>query len=588
MLQIYTDNQLTDIAEDISVDLVYENPIFSTDRIPATYSWSYDLPLTPRNRTIFGNPDRVASAGNRFRDHPTRILFAGIEIANGVQTIEEISNETITVNFSGSVLPECIDQKMYKAPLGEIVLSYFLSGQDSAQIAITDYDGQLRENQVADNAPFVACPIAVKEAGSETTERDPNNIEDTFLITRKSFLNLVDQNLNYIHFIQGTEGTRYMLKILPAIKVWYLFERIFGEKLERNIFNEGEWSRLCLQTLWHPNFNLTDNLPPWSSEMQDGVNKKILRWADFMPDITVADFVVELLKLPGCTMFIAGDHFAIEYNADVLARKVYRDLKLEDGYTISLEAGQHYELGFSSQPEPEQADVTIKDVDNIKDGLRAIDNGECSAFRSKYPPQVLQTDGGQPCLTEVKAYQTENNETEDDEDSIESYDMTIKAQAVQCNVRQWWYNDDDMAEYTATDRWYIPEIERIETKRPDTILLGLYQGIQDAMRFPYQEEWHYPYLSSSNYEAHGEKLGELSLDFDSDSGPSKMHEEFKKWIERDKVVISGKTILTALDLQSLDFRDKYCILGRYFFIRTMNVSIKKDRIEPAEIELVEA
>ena len=240
MLQIYTDNRLIDFSDDISVDLVFENPLLTTDRILATYSLSYGLPLTPRNREIFGNPDRAAT-GNRFWDHPIRILFAGIEIASGVQTIEEVSNKAITVNFSGSVLPDCIDRKMNKAPLGEVVLSYYSSGQDSEQIAIIDYDGQLRENQVADNAPFVACPIAVKDSG-ETSERDPNNPEDSFLTTRKSFVNLVDQHLNYIHFRQGTDGKRYMPKILPAIKVWYLFERIFGEKLERNVFKEGEWT----------------------------------------------------------------------------------------------------------------------------------------------------------------------------------------------------------------------------------------------------------------------------------------------------------------------------------------------------------
>lgn len=587
MLQIFTDNQLTDLSEDVSIDLTFENPLFTTDRIPAAYSLSYDLPLTPRNRAIFGNPDRVAAAVDRFRDHPTRIMHSGIEIISGVQTIEEVTAQAITVNFSGSVLPEWIDKKMHKAPLGEVVLSYYLSGQDSEQIAITDYDGQLRGNQTAENPAFVACPIAIKDSG-EVVERDPDNPEDTFLTTRKSFVNLTDQSNNYIHMIQGTGGKRYMLKILPAVKVWYLFEQIFGDKLDRNVFKEGEWTKLCLQTLWHPKYRLTDNLPPWRSEMQAGINKKIILWADFMPDVTVADFVVELLKLPGCTMFIRGDRFSVEYNDDILKREVYRDLKLEDGYTISREPGQKYVLGYSNASDGEQADAEIREAASVVEGLRYMDGSTyISAFRSQCPPQVLQADSESvPHLTVVKAYQAEEDTGEDDDGETSTYDMTIQAEAVQCNVRRWWYNDTDL-DNSILERFYIPEIESVETKRPDTILLGLYQGIQNAIRYQ-GTTWHYPYLASTNYNAYGERLGDLSLDMDTLSGLARLHKGFKAWIEKDKLTVTGNAIFTALDLHDLDLRDKYCTLGRRFLIRTMNVSLKLKRIEPAEVDLVEA
>lgn len=133
MLQIFTDNQLTDLSDDISIDLVFENPLFSTDRIPAAYSLSYDLPLTPRNRRIFGNPDRVAAAGDRFRDHPTRILFDGIEIASGIQTIEEVG-ETITVNFSGSILPPTISRHLQNVEMDTLDLSGYNSNMYTAEI----------------------------------------------------------------------------------------------------------------------------------------------------------------------------------------------------------------------------------------------------------------------------------------------------------------------------------------------------------------------------------------------------------------------------------------------------------------------
>lgn len=584
MLQIYVDDRPIDLSDDISIDLVFENPLFSSDRIPATYSLSYDLPLTPRNRQVFGNPDRVAAAGDRFRERPARILFAGIEIASGVQTIEEIS-DVITVNFSGSVLPDFINRKLYNAPLGEVVLSYYTSGNDSTSIAQTNYDGRLRGNLRDPDSPYVACPLAVKESG-ETAERDPNNPHDQYLTTRKSFVNLTDRSgEGYLHYL--TSGGGYLLKILPAVKVWYLFDKIFGDRLERNVFKEGEWAKLCLQTLWHPDYKLTDNLPPWRSVNEDGINKKILRWADFMPDVTVADFVVEMLKLPGCTMYLRGDRFSVEYNDDILKREVYHDLKLEDGYTISREAGQRYLLSYSDSESLEQTDVEIREAANVVEGMKVMDGSVyVSAFRSRYPPQVLQADGESvPHLTVVKAYRPEEEAEESDVEEPATYDMTIQAQVVRCNVRRWWYEDADL-EGSTLERFYIPEIERIESKRPDTILLGLYQGLQRHIRYM-GEGFPYPYLSATNYNAYGERLGDLSLEIDTLSGLAQRHTAFKSWIERDKVVVTGQVLFTALELHDLDLRDKFTFHGRRFFIRTMNVSLKKNRIEPTEVEFVE-
>ncbi|SUE34583.1 hypothetical protein [Rikenella microfusus] len=238
MLQIYTDNRLIDFSDDISVDLVFENPLLTTDRIPATYSLSYDLPLTPRNREIFGNPDRAAT-GN--------------------------------------------------------------------------------------------------------------------------------------------------------------------------------------------------------------------------------------------------DRFSIEYDDAILEREVFHDLRLENGYTISREEGQKYVLRYSSASDGEQADAEIREAVSVVDGLRVMDSSTyVMAFRSRCPPQALQADSESVLhLTVVKAYRAEEAE-DDDDDEASTYDMTIQARPVQCNVRQWWLNDDKLAESTTIERFYIPEIDRIESKRPDTILLGLYQGVQNA------------------------------------------------------------------------------------------------------------
>ena len=71
------------------------------------------------------------------------------------------------------------------------------------------------------------------------------------------------------------------------------------------------------------------------------------------------------------------------------------------------------------------------------------------------------------------------------------------------------------------------------------------------------------------------------------SGLTQRHTAFKAWIEKDKVVVTGNALFTARDLVELDLRDKFVFRGRRFFIRSMNVSLKKNAIGPAEVELVE-
>ena len=71
------------------------------------------------------------------------------------------------------------------------------------------------------------------------------------------------------------------------------------------------------------------------------------------------------------------------------------------------------------------------------------------------------------------------------------------------------------------------------------------------------------------------------------SGRTQRHTAFKAWIEQDKVVVTGNTLFTARDLAELDLRDKFVFRGWRFFIRSMNVSLKKNAIDPAEVELVE-
>ena len=82
MLQIIVNNQQVDLLEDTEVSITIEHPMLSTDHIPVPYSTDIDLPLSPRNRVIFGFVDRPARTA-AFESLSARIFFDGLEITSG-------------------------------------------------------------------------------------------------------------------------------------------------------------------------------------------------------------------------------------------------------------------------------------------------------------------------------------------------------------------------------------------------------------------------------------------------------------------------------------------------------------------------
>lgn len=503
-------------------------------------------------------------------------------------------------------LPAALNRKLYHVEMDKIPLAY--NGDYALETSMTVWDGILRKNMKDPDAPFFAPPVAVKDV--EWLEPDPKNPEDFLLNTRARWINPMDlHNRTYEHYLKNAEKRFYLLKILPAVKVWYIFDQIFGNKLERNIFREGEWKKLALQTLWHPSYNITDNLPCWTPDTDSWGNAGYaVRLQDFMPDVRSADFVVEMLKLPCASMYVRGDNFAIESNADVLNRDVVRDIRpdrLIGTPVISREVGQHYTAGFADSEEGGQPEGEIKEVENILEGMHYMASrgfpsngtGVVTSVRVRNPRQVqtIILDNESRAYYAVKQEDMPDEETaaddaEKNEETDSGYDMTVNAKRVQCVANRYWLNDDDIGV-----NWYhhilCPEIEAIGTERSDELLIGLYQGLQSDI-----QQWNmnpgytpntFPALSATNYGANGERYGDLSLYWHGPDGLLARHKRFAEWLAKDRTVVTTEVLFTALDLHELDLRDKFALHGRRFFIRTMNVSLKKNSIDPAEVEFVE-
>ena len=596
LLQIITEGRETDLFPDTEITLEYENPFLATDHIPAPYSLTYELPLSPRNRIIFGFSDRAASAGG-LRPLQTRILFGGMEITSGQQTVDETA-ETISVNYNGAVFPENVRQFLQYQSLGRLSLGKLERDTSSRRTSPYTYSSRRRVAEsynetllawMEEDAPDMVAPtIAVR--GTDSTA------------DRENFINEYIQKGGYL-YQSPTRGFLFH-KIIPCFRIGWIINQLLAGHLTSNVYDRGDLRRVMLVGRWHPNYQTRDDSPVY--DIDPDTLEASVTYADFLPSLPANDFLSEVLKLPCATLYIKGSEYSIELNKDILARGIVRDWtdKLIGTPSLSVEKGQTYVCGYSDEDETLPTDQVLTQVETIWDMHREAEKTaseeEMKTYNILSTGQVIETmfdtETQNTCKYNVMQ-QRMNRPREDveqrEETSVQSYDNAFNGSVLKTNLRAHYDPTYTPAGTDSSQKqlYYLPEGDPIEKKRPEDLTVGLYlrkrYKVEPNPSFASGAE--YPYMSHCNYDAYGNKLGDLSLAFPGQYGLfENFHREFATWVEKDKQVLRASLLLTPLDLHNLDLRDKFYIGGRLYFIRTLSVTLQTDTILPAEVEFIGA
>lgn len=225
MLQIIVNNQQVDLLEDTEVSITIEHPMLSTDHIPVPYSTDIDLPLSPRNRVIFGFVDRPARTA-AFESLPARIFFDGLEITSGEIKVSEVE-ETITASYNGVMIPANVDKMAYRQNLGRIDF-----GASAVQVACNNYFIARTEEEYPD---LVAAPVSI-DARVTGEIVDGNTITQ---VSAAAWLNGYDES-NGDYLPDQYRRDSHLNKILPAFRVGWLLDKLLDGRCVNNIFNTGE------------------------------------------------------------------------------------------------------------------------------------------------------------------------------------------------------------------------------------------------------------------------------------------------------------------------------------------------------------
>ncbi|HWD89908.1 MAG TPA: hypothetical protein VG367_17370 [Mucilaginibacter sp.] len=117
-LQLYINDQLVDLDDDSPIALTFQiNNLAEVQNQQGNTSNQFKLPLTQRNRRIFGFPNDVAFTTNApYQQYPAKLVQDGLEIVPyGIAELNQIDQDTANVTvLSGNVdFFDAIDGKLY-------------------------------------------------------------------------------------------------------------------------------------------------------------------------------------------------------------------------------------------------------------------------------------------------------------------------------------------------------------------------------------------------------------------------------------------------------------------------------------------
>lgn len=581
MLQIFINKQGLDLPSDIALSIIYSNPLFETDRIPTPGTLDFNVPKSQRNIEALGHPERINGLRSAIK-MPARVLFSGVTLLIGEAIVDSV-DENINLSISGAVLPDDIKKQLRKQPLAAWDLTPS-AGSNPVEGDSPKYNELLVANIKNSNFPIVAAPVAVKD--SADPDESTTTINERYKALRQNYISPYNTASNNYLFRAGSGRESLAANILPAIRIHYLFQTILGDRLKKNVFKLDEWPKLVMLSTYHPDFTIDGSGAP----LRRVGGTSSLRLEDLVPAMTANEFISELLKIPCATLYLKGENYYIEFNSDIINRDVTHNWsdKIIGTTTTSTELGMNYKFAYSNEL-PSEIPPFLFSAKSISQMLEIGYSGYVQIW------SPLQTFNCTPIDDTMSRFgytvinygtNPEKQEEQDPDDtaSPSDYDMQTKAEVLINNLRQYTTSYDDGSEKLPDRYLFLPEIDPIEAKRNDKILLTLYHGLKnDASRESRTRT--YPYLCSSCYDTLGQKIGNLSLD--RDKVYQTYHKPFAEWLARDRVTLSAELRLSILDLSNLDLRDKFNILGRNFLIKELQATISINRIESCEADFVE-
>lgn len=599
MLKMLLQGVPVNYPPDISLNLIYENPFFFNDRIPSNHSLNFVLPATNHNLKLFNRPDRMNSFDSFQEYDGFEIYFGSIRILSGVLVVQEFERD-IKCFFRGSVITDD-----FRLPSNEFPMELYSFGDSASSTFFFDPDywgyhyRVLMLNSITHSENFYVPPMRIADQPWPFLS-DQNAIPTSGgdAASANRYVNYFNAKIE-MYMMRQTFDRHTVCYPFPRLK--YLFEVIFGGKLNVNPFDSEGLDRLAFTSVYHPRgFQGLISNSTRRGMLLDGYNPgfeddNFFRLNSFLSSLPANELIKESLKLICASLFPIGNNFVIRSNADILSDTDVLNWTAKRINTLRsyMEPGQFYAFGYSATSEKIE-DYIGTSVVNIED-LYTYPMGEeeevelyvqatDEMWKKRLRPKAEPSD--------PQRYIFELQKTNMGTSAGSGFDMKVNLEPVRMGIEEFWYENSNQDGINFGD-WYVPVFSGDRLIRPERPQIGIFHGMQDSFSTlptsTLSEPNIYPLFSPYDVDAFGNPLGNLSLKWDGENGlMAKFHAAYRDYIQADKKAITAYFLFNGLDLKNMDLSKKVHLNGINFLIKRINITIRQKKIDPAQVDLVQA
>lgn len=601
MLKMLLQGVPVNYPSDISLNLIYENPFFFNDRIPSSHSLNFTLPATNHNLKLFNRPDRMNSFGSFKEYDGFEIYFGTVRMLSGVLVVQEFERN-IKCFFRGSVISDGM-----RAPLYELPMTYYGFGTDTGSSNLFDPDywafayRELIQDTHFNNSDFCAPVMRIADEPWPYLDQE-NEMPTGFgnFATMRQYFNFFNARQEQYVLFDGSATAHTV--VFPFLRARYIFEVFFNGRLDVNPFASGELQKVVLSSTYHPMYD-EEVLAIRRGILLDGYSAQgspdnYFYLNSFLPSLPANELIRELIKLISATMFPAGNAFSIRTNADILAdtNRLDWDPKRINTLTFGKREGQNYAYGYaqSVQPLEEFNGPEVETVDEMYNYPVPPADGEIDVYVQS--TQELWTKRlrpkADPADPQRFIFELQGSALGATPDDQGGFDMKPNLEPVHMGIHEYWHENTNL-DGIDLGSWYVPEFRGNRFARPQRPQIGLFHGLKRSFSTLFGSTLgspnRYPLMTAHNYDAYGNRLGDLSLEWEGPDGLlANFHSEYRDYIGQDKRFVRGLFLLNAIDLKNMDLSRKVHLKGMNFFIERINITIRQNKIEPAQVDLVQA
>jgi len=576
VLELLINNEAVDLKEDSSININEESPVFEKDSIPGGFSFPFELPASPKNRRIFGHPDRIQASGRVGKDLPFQLFLRGKLIGTGSANIKKASG---------------------------LAYSAFL------QIAIGDFAGKIEGKKLS----FVDFG-GPREWNFKPEFTFPEDDFALFPIYNKNFMDNSEYQVtwtgNNCRLNSYENGNWYSnfnttMAISPYPFLAYVVKRVFnhfGFVLKDNvlatdpdlkklvIYNNRDISTIQATITYHEIYFQGHNGMMSKRVPRTTITRSFDNWDmnDSMPDILIKDFILAIRNLFNLSIIIDNSGFVtISKRADLIASGNAIPLN-QKAIGIPVMDFSASNSGIFLHWEHDQNDLLFSE------GFRDV--YENAALLKSSVENMDQLAEISPIINEIRLVRTLGlyyQYSGEDVDGVTEY--TWREYSNDFQDFKIGSNPEEFSALASTLPMIhyqrvsggafirCPEAAQLSNsiirKEPSPFALRflLYHGmLEDSSGVSY------PYGSSDSYDRVGGLLpySKLNIKWDGDNGLyNQLWKPYLNWWNSRKVVTWMIT-----DPSVLEFSKLYEIDGNHYLLKNRSYSLKNDKVEPGECE----